>query len=53
MGDFPWEQTEQAAMNSFTSSNIPGHQKRCWRNFKVQFTPGWQVSLEECPHWRT
>ncbi len=43
----------QAAIYSLTSFFMDGHQRRWLRNLRVQLTPGWQVSLEVCPHWIT
>lgn len=40
-------------MNKLVSRVIKGHQKRCWKRFRVWTRPGWQASWDECSHWRT
>lgn len=40
-------------MKARVSRVMDGHQNRCGRRCKVQFTPGWHASLDEWPHCRT
>ncbi len=48
-----WAQTEQANTNCLTSWPMEGHQNR-WRMAASDLlTPGWQVTLDSWPHWRT
>ena len=45
--------TMQAATNLLTSLAWPNHQKCSRKNRNICWAPGWQLSLDECPHWRT
>ncbi len=48
-----WAKTEQANTNCLTSWPMEGHQNR-WRMAASDLlTPGWQVTLDSWPHWRT
>ncbi len=49
----PMAQTEQANTKLWTSWAIRGHQNRCFTRNLVRLTPGWQATLEQCPHWIT
>ncbi len=49
----PVAQAEQANTKSWTSWAIRGHQNRCLTKNLVRLTPGWQATLEQCPHWMT
>ncbi len=49
----PVAQTEQAKTKLRMSWAINGHQNRCLTRNLVRLTPGWQATLEQCPHWMT
>ncbi len=49
----PMAQNEQANTKLWTSWAIRGHQNRCFTRNLVRLTPGWQATLEQCPHWIT
>ncbi len=49
----PVAQTEQAKTKLWMSRAMRGHQNRCLTKKLVRLTPGWQATLEQCPHWIT
>ena len=50
--DLPRAQMEQAATKPLVSSAMEDHQNRCRRRERQRRNPGWQTTLDSCPHWR-